>query len=331
MTSNQAVQRLRFGVIGCADIAWRRTLPAMADNPAIETVAIASRDKRRATEFTDRFGGTPLGDYAAVVESEDVDAVYIPLPLMMHAEWVERCLDAGKHVLVEKPMTDSYKESSRLVELARSRGLVLMENYMFLHHSQHAAVRKMLDDGVIGELRGFRGEFTIPPKPPGDIRYQLDVGGGPFLDFGGYPVRAALHVLGKKLQVVGAVFRRDAELDVVMSGSVLLATEQGVPVQLTFGMEHSYQNAYSLTGSTGRLMVDWAFTPPHTHRPVVRIERQDHREELVLDADHQFANVIDRFVATLRTGEDLRQEHEGTLEQAALMEQIELAAVNIPI
>jgi NDP-hexose-3-ketoreductase len=331
MTSNDTVQRLRFGVIGCADIAWRRTLPAMTDNPAIEMVAIASRDLRRATEFTDRFGGTPLGEYSAVVGCEDVDAVYIPLPLMMHGEWVERCLDAGKHVLVEKPMTDSYKESSRLIDLARSRDLVLMENYMFLHHSQHATVRKMLADGVIGEVRGFRGEFTIPPKPVGDIRYQLDVGGGPFLDFGGYPVRAALHVLGKKLQVVGAVFRRDAELDVVMSGSILLATDQGVPVQLTFGMEHSYANAYSLTGSTGRLMADWAFTPPHTHSPVIRVERQDHREELVLPADHQFANVIDAFVKNVLTGGDLRHEHEGTLEQAALMEQIELAAVTIAI
>jgi NDP-hexose-3-ketoreductase len=331
MTSDETVQRLRFGVIGCADIAWRRTLPAMIDNPAVAVTAIASRDVRRATEFTDRFGGTPFGDYSAVVDRDDVDAVYIPLPLMLHGEWVERCLDAGKHVLVEKPMTDSAKESSRLLDLARARGLVLMENYMFLLHSQHATVRRMLADGAIGEVRGFRADFTIPPKPAGDIRYQAEVGGGPFLDFGGYPVRAALHVLGEKLRVVGAVFRRDAELDVVMSGSVLLATSRGVPVQLAFGMEHSYANEYRIIGSSGRLTVDWAFTPPHTHRPVLRLERQDHREELVLPADHQFANVIDRFVDAVRTGADAREEHEGTLEQAALMEQIQVAAVTIAI
>jgi NDP-hexose-3-ketoreductase len=300
-------------------------------NAGIEVTAIASRDLRRATEFTDRFGGTPLAGYGAVVARDDVDAVYIPLPLMMHGEWIERCIDAGKHILVEKPMTDSAKESSRLIDAARSRGLVLMENYMFLHHSQHATVRKMLADGAIGDVRGFAGHFTIPPKPPGDIRYQVDVGGGPFLDFGGYPLRAALHVLGEKLQVVGAVFRRDTDLDVVMSGSVLLATERGVPVQLTFGMEHSYRNSYSLSGSTGRLTVPWAFTPPHTHKPVLRVERQDHREELVLAADHQFANVTQAFVDAVRDGRDLRQEHEGTLEQAALMEQIGLAALNVSI
>jgi NDP-hexose-3-ketoreductase len=331
MTNNGRVERLRFGVIGCADIAWRRTLPAMVTNPAIELVAIASRDKRRAARFADEFGGLPLEGYSAIVESPDVDAVYIPLPLMMHAEWVGRCLDAGKHVLVEKPMTSSYEQSSRLIERARSKGLVLMENYMFLQHSQHATVRKMVADGVIGEVRGFHGYFTIPPKPAGDIRYQPAVGGGPFLDFGGYPVRAALHVLGRKLQVVGAVFRRDTALDVVLSGSILLATDQGVPAQLTFGMEHSYRNAYSLTGSTGRLTLDWAFTPPHTHRPALRIERQDHREELVLPADQQFANLIEVFVETVLTGGDPQPEHEGTLEQAALMEQIERAALTIAV
>lgn len=167
MTSYQPAQRLRFGVIGCADIAWRRTLPAMETDPAIDVVAIASRDGDRARTFTDRFGGTPYAGYQAVAEHEDVDAVYIPLPLMLHAEWIERCLDAGKHVLVEKPMSDGYKESARLLDLARERGLVLLENYMFLYHSQHAAVRKLLADGAIGDLRGFHSAFTIPPKPPG--------------------------------------------------------------------------------------------------------------------------------------------------------------------
>ena len=116
-----------------------------------------------------------------------------------------------------------------------------------------------------------------------------------------------------------------------MSGSVLLATPQGVPAQLTFGMEHSYQNCYSLTGSTGRMMLDWVFTPPQTHRPIMRIERQDHRDELVLPADHQFAGVINAFVNAVLTGDEMRQEQEGTLEQAALIEQIQLMALKVKI
>lgn len=324
-------ERVRIGVLGCADIAWRRTLPAMRSDPAVEVVAIASRDKRRATEFADRFGGVPLEGYEALLERPQVDAVYIPLPALMHAEWIERTLVAGKHVLVEKPMTGTYQETSRLIELARSRRLVLLENVMFLYHSQHAAVRKLLADGAIGELRGFASAFTIPPKPAGDIRYQREVGGGAYLDFGGYPVRAALHFLGSDLRIVGAVFRQEAARDVVMSGSVLLCTPQGIGAQLTFGMEHSYRTSYSLSGSTGRILLDRAFTPPETYRPVLRIERQDHREELVLPADHQFANVISAFARAVRGGADLRSEAEGTLRQAALIEEIQRSAQRVRI
>ncbi|QFU89746.1 Gfo/Idh/MocA family protein [Amycolatopsis sp. YIM 10] len=329
--SVHAADRLRMGVMGCADIAWRRTLPAMLANASIDIVAIASRDERRAKEFTDRFGGVPVEGYEAFLARDDVDAVYLPLPGLLHAEWIERCLEAGMHVLTEKPMTASYAETRRLVDYARSAGLVLLENYMFLHHSQHTAVREMLAGGTIGELRLFSSAFTIPPKPAGDIRYQRDVGGGAFLDFGGYPVRAALHFLGPELDIVGAVFKHDREHDVVTSGSMLLCTPDGVAAQLAFGMEHSYRNSYSLSGSTGRLLLDRVFTPPETHQPVLRIERQDHREELVLPADHQFANIIDLFVGAVLDGDDVRAQDEWSLRQAALIEQIEAAALHIKV
>jgi NDP-hexose-3-ketoreductase len=232
-------------------------------------------------------------------------------------------------VLAEKPMTDSHAATARLIALARSRRLVLLENFMFLYHSQHTTVRKMLADGTIGDLRGFASAFTIPPKPAGDIRYRRDVGGGAFLDFGGYPVRAALHFLGNDLRVIGALFRHDREHDVVMSGSILLATPQGVGAQLTFGMEHSYRNSYELSGSTGRLLLDRVFTPPETAKPMLRIERQDHREELVLLADHQFANVVRTFARAVLDGGGLLAQEEGTLLQASLIDQIREAAVTV--
>ncbi|CCH33151.1 Gfo/Idh/MocA family oxidoreductase [Actinosynnema sp. NPDC047251] len=324
-------RRLRVGVVGCAEIAGRRTLPAMVANPDIEVVAIASRDEGRAREFTDRFGGSPLKGYSALIDREDVDAIYNPLPLLLHAEWTERALTAGKHVLVEKPMTDSHKESSRLIELARAKGLVLMENYMFLHHSQHSEVRRMVDGGAIGELRGFSAAFTFPPKPAGDIRYQPGVGGGAFLDFGGYPVKVAMYFLGNDLRIGGAVFREHRDFGAVLSGEVLLYTPAGITAHLSFGMEHSYRNSYRLIGSTGRLLLDWVFTPPETHRPVVRVERQDHREEFVLRADHQFANAISAFVHAVRTGQDLRPQHEDALEQITLLEGIQRQAAHIRV
>ncbi|MEU3722500.1 Gfo/Idh/MocA family oxidoreductase [Streptomyces sp. NPDC031705] len=323
--------RLRIGIMGCADIAWRRTLPAVEGNPAVEVAAIASRSRESAVRFTDRFGGVPVEGYDALLERDDVDAVYIPLPGRLHAEWVSRALEAGKHVLVEKPLTASREDTVRLVADARARGLVLLENYMFLYHSQHTAVRKALADGAIGEVREFTSAFTIPPKPAGDIRYQRAVGGGAFLDFGGYPVRAAQYFLGSDLKVVGAVFRHDRSRGVVLSGSVLLCTPEGVPARLTFGMEHSYRNTYSLSGSTGRIVLDRAFTPPETYQPVMRVERQDHQEQFVLPADHQFANVVDTFAGAVLRGLDVREHQEGSLRQAALVEEIRAHALVVEV
>lgn len=322
---------VRFGVLGAADIAWRRTLPALAADEGAEVVAVASRDVERAERFTGRFGGEALGDYDKLVDHPDVDAVYVPLPAMLHADWVERALDAGKHVFAEKPLTHSHERTAALVRLAEDKGLVLLENFMFLHHSQHRAVAGFLAEGVIGELRGFSATFTIPPKPAGDMRYRPDLGGGALLDIGVYPSRAALHFLGNDLDVVGAVLRHETARGVALSGDVLATTPAGVTAQLTFGMEHSYRTGYEFHGSEGTLSLDRVFTPPAGWQPTVRIARQDHREERTLPADDQFANVVRLFVEAVREGADLSACTAGSLRLASFVDQTRRTARRVEL
>jgi NDP-hexose-3-ketoreductase len=310
---------VRFGVLGCADIARRRMVPTLVAAPGARLLAVASRDRTRAAAFADRFGCTAVLGYDALLASSDIEAVYIPLPAMLHAGWVEQALMAGKHVLVEKPLTGDHAATARLLRLARSRGLVLMENIAFPLHAQHAAVRKLLADGAVGEVRDFASAFTIPALPGDDIRYQPDVGGGALLDLGVYPVRAALHHLGHDLDVTAAVLRRHGGTGAVVAGRILACTSQGVTADLHFGMAHSYRATCEFAGSEGRLAIDRAFTPPPDLAPVVRIERQDHREEITLPADDQFANVVGRFANAVRTGTDLGAHSEAGLHQARLV------------
>ncbi|MFF0825238.1 Gfo/Idh/MocA family protein [Micromonospora haikouensis] len=321
---------IRMGVIGCADIAWRRTLPAMENEPLITLTAIASRHRDRAAHFTERFGGVPVEGYEALLEQDDIDAVYVPLPAVLHAEWIERALRAGKHVLAEKPLTTDRKQAEHLFRVAAEHRRVLVENFMFLHHHQHQRVADMLADGVIGEVRSFASSFTIPPKPQGDIRYQADVGGGALLDIGVYPIRAAGRFLGPDLQVAGAVFRHERFRDVVVGGSALLATDQGVTAQLTFGMEHSYTNTYEFRGSTGRLWLNRVFTPPATHQPVIYIERQDHFEQFVLPADDQFAKIVRAFAQAVLAGSAPPEWTEGSLAHASLVDAVIAGALKFP-
>ncbi|MFD0546034.1 Gfo/Idh/MocA family protein [Streptomyces mexicanus] len=113
---------VRFGVLGCADIAWRRTLPAMRAEPSIEIRAVASRDLTKAERFTGSFGGAAVKGYAELLKRDDVDAVYIPLPAALHTEWVERAVLAGKHVLAEKPLTTRSPETARLLTSRANAG-----------------------------------------------------------------------------------------------------------------------------------------------------------------------------------------------------------------
>ncbi|MFC0037768.1 Gfo/Idh/MocA family protein [Actinomadura rayongensis] len=314
---------LRIGVIGCADIAVRRLLPAMAAAPGVVPVAVASRSAERAAETARAFGCRPVHGYAGLLAADDVDAVYVPLPAALHAEWVERALLAGKHVLAEKPLTLSSERTAELFALARSRGLVLMENVMFVHHGQHAAVRALVSGGAIGELRAFHAAFTIPRLAPGDIRYDADLGGGALWDVGVYPVRAALHFLGPDLTVVGSMLSSGRVTGVDTLGAALLRTPDGVAAHLTFGLEHAYVSTYTLHGGEGRITVDRAFTPPADHRPRVRVERRSGVEEPPLDAEDQVVATVTAFARAVAAG---TCDGAASLRQAELLDELRDAA-----
>jgi NDP-hexose-3-ketoreductase len=317
---------LRVGVLGCASIAWRKMLPAMTASPEVEVVAIASRGRERAEEFTARFGGDPVTGYQKLLDRDDVEAVYVPLPAGMHLEWTLAALEAGKHVLVEKPAVLTRAEGERMVRAAAERGLLVQESFMFLHHGQHAAVAKAVADGEIGELRAFTAEFGIPPLPAGDIRTIRELGGSALADVGVYPIRAAQLFLGDDVEVAGAVLRTDEELGVDVAGSVLLRTPAGVTAQLSFGFTHSYRAMYALWGSAGRLELHRAYTPPDSWQPVLRVERQDHVEERTLPADQQFPNIVSAFARTVRSGADFAAHGQALLRQAALLDAVRAAA-----
>lgn len=293
-----------LGVLGCADIAVRKVLPAAERHPGIKTTVIASRDAHKARAVADRFGAAAERGYQGVLDRPDVDAVYIPLPPALHAEWTERALRAGKHVLAEKPLTTDQHATRALVELAAATRRVLMENYMFLRHGQHRRIGRLLADGAIGEVREVRATFAIPPRPADDIRHRADLGGGALFDVGGYPVRAALLLLGTDLCVAGAVLRHSARLGVdVGGGALLVRPDDGVTAQLSFGMEHFYTSSYEVLGSTGRISLSHAFTPPPEHAPVARLEQRGLVRDVVMDAEDQCAATLAAFAAAVAAAE----------------------------
>lgn len=288
-------------MVGCADIALRRMLPAFAASPHTVVTAIASRTADKARAAADTFGCAAVVGYDALLERSDVDAVYVPLPVALHARWTERALRAGKHVLAEKPLTARADDTARLLGLAREHGVVLAENYLFVHHSAYTAVRELVAEGAIGGVRALHASFTIPPRPADDIRYRADLDGGALLDIGVYPVRLASLLLGPALRVHGAVLRHDTARGVDLGGGALLGDPvTGASAQLVFGMEHGYTAGWRLLGSEGSLTLDRAYSPPAEHCPVLRIERAGGVEERVLPAHDQATAAVAAFAASVR-------------------------------
>jgi predicted dehydrogenase len=320
---------VRMGVLGCASIAFRRVLPAMQEAKGIELRAVASRDPAKARVFAEHFGCAAAAGYEDLLAREDIDAVYVPLPTGLHAYWVSRALEAGKHVLSEKPLTWDRSTALDLVDQAQKAGLWLMENYMFLHHSQHETVRGLVAEGRIGAPRVFSASFGIPPLAPADVRYDPGLGGGALLDVGVYPIRAASYFLGPELDVIGSVLRLHPDRGVDVAGHILLATPAGVTAELSFGFEHSYRSWYALWGDRGRLTLDRAFTPPPARQPLIRIESQDHAEELTLPADHQFKNIAEFFARSILTGAHYEPQARAITHQAELVDRVRSNAVRV--
>ncbi|RDG38174.1 Gfo/Idh/MocA family protein [Streptomyces corynorhini] len=317
---------LRTGVLGCAAIARRTTLPALAADPSVRLVAVASRSRAKAEDVARAFGCEAVTGYAELLARDDIDAVYVPLPPALHTEWVGRALAAGKHVLAEKPLTTNLADAAELVAAARTAGLLLMENFAFLHHGQHDAVRALVDEGAIGEVRHLTAEFGFPPLPSGDIRYDPALGGGALLDAGVYTLRAASLYLGPETGVHGAVLRTDPGTGVDTAGAALVADPAGRTGQLSFGFDRAYRCAVTLWGSEGTLTLDRAFTAPPTLRPVLRLTRQDLTEERTLPAGHQFGSLISHFARTALDGGDLKTPGEDLLRQATLVDAVRQAA-----
>src|SRR5262249_42435535 len=169
----------------------KRVLPAFARSTHAELRAIASRSLGRARAAAAAAGiPTAYGSYEQLLEDPAIDAVYIPLPNSLHADWAMKAAERGKHVLCEKPLAPTAAAAQRVVDFCRAKGVCLLDGFAWPHHPRTARLRQLLDGGRLGEVRRVTGAFTFAMRPldPANIRLRPELGGGSLLDVGCYPV-----------------------------------------------------------------------------------------------------------------------------------------------
>jgi predicted dehydrogenase len=288
--------RLRWGILGCARITRRGLIPGIRESARGMLQALGSRDRTTAEAWAREFAVPKAHDgYQAVLDDPDVDAVYIPLPNELHKPWVLAAAAAGKHVLCEKPLARGAEEARVMATECRARGVVLMEAFMWRHQPRTAALRRLVADGAIGELRLVRSSFSFPIAA-GDWRLDPARGGGALWDIGCYGVSTARLFAAAEPELVRSLARFGPS-GVDLSLTAALRFPGGVLGLIDCSFEQPFRCIYELVGTRGSIGVPDAYLPPA--QPVARVRGTDRDQDLVFDGGNQYAAMVDAFAAAV--------------------------------
>jgi xylose dehydrogenase (NAD/NADP) len=269
---------VRLGIVSTADIN-RKVIPGAHASDKIELVAVASREQRRADEYARQWDiPRAYGSYEALLEDPEVDAVYISLPNTMHREWSIRSLEAGKHVICEKPFSRHPEDVEEAFAAAERTGRLLTEAFMYRHNPQTARLGELARDGAIGDLRVIRTAFSYALYDVDNIRLRTDVDGGSLMDVGCYCVSGSRLLAGEPESVYGQAYVGPTGTDWVFAGALRFPGD--VLAVFDCGTCLTERDELEVVGSEGSLFLD---DPWHCNVPVIEIRRTDGVERVELD------------------------------------------------
>ena len=297
---------VRWGIISTANIARGQFLPGLRAAGGIPA-AVAGRDLGRAQAWAEQHGvDRAVAGYQALIDDPDIDALYVPLPNSLHAEWTIKALRAGKPVLCEKPLCGTLAEAEQVLAVAGETGTLLWEAFVFPFHAQFAAVQKLLADGAVGELLEIQSDFHFMVRNPANIRLARDLDGGALNDVGCYPVRIALELFGAgHTDAWATAVWGGHDVDVDTQGS--LGFPGGRRLLLTCGMRRAYDTFTRLLGTAGQIQLTNPFHPGRGDSYTVLTDGEPPRTLDAGAAEPSFTGMIRHIQNVLRDGEPPRQ------------------------
>jgi len=298
---NPAMQApvLRWGFLGTARIN-RVMIPPLRASAGNRLLAVASREQATADAYAREWGiERAHGSYEALLSDPEIDAVYIPLPNHLHAEWAIRAARAGKHVLCEKPLALTVAEVDAMEAAARESGVVLAEAFMYRHHPQTQKVKELVDAGAIGAVRFVRGTFSFPLTRPDDVRLRPEWGGGCLWDVGCYPLSFTRFLLGAEpVEVFGSQVLGPSGIDETFAGQLVFPG--GVLAQVDAGFRSLFRAEMEIAGSTGTIRVRHPWKPA-PDQPIL-LTRGDETEAVPVAECDRYRLEIEDLAGAVRTG-----------------------------
>ena len=256
--------KIRWGILSTAKIGTLKVIPGMQRGEFCDVVAIASRDANRAKQTADALGiAKSYGSYEELLADADVDAIYNPLPNHLHVPWSIKALEAGKHVLCEKPIGLSAEEGQQLVEAgARFPRQKLMEAFMYRHHPQWQRARQLVQRGDVGELRTIQSFFSYHNVDAANIRNRADIGGGGgLMDIGCYNISLSRFIFDAEPQRVLGIVEYDPTFEIDRLASGIMEFEGGTS-SFTCGTQLVPYQRVNIFGTTGRVEIEIPFNAP---------------------------------------------------------------------
>ncbi|MAD79926.1 MAG: Gfo/Idh/MocA family oxidoreductase [Pirellulaceae bacterium] len=288
---------IRWGILSTAKIGTEKVIPAMQQGELCEIAAISSRSVETAVEVAKRLGiPKAYGSYEEILADPEIDAIYNPLPNHLHVAWSIRALEAGKHVLCEKPIGLSSAEGQQLVDAGKQHpSLKLMEAFMYRHHPQWQRARQIVNDGGIGQLLTIQSAFSYFNDDAGNIRNMADLGGGGIMDIGCYPISLSRFIFdAEPARVIGSIdqdpsFQTDRRASVVLDFS-------GPTSTFTCSTQMAPYQRVNIFGEKGRVEIEIPFNAPSDRSCKIWHQQADASiEEIVFDICNQYAVQGDLF------------------------------------
>jgi len=265
-----AASRVKWGIVSTADIN-RKVIPGATESPTVELVAVASRTQERADAYAAEWGiPRAHGSYEALLADPEIEAVYISLPNTLHTEWSVRAVEAGKHVLCEKPFTRHPEQVAEAWDAADRAGRLLSEAFMYRHNPQTKRAQELVRSGAIGELRLVRSTFSYGLYDEDNIRLRADVEGGALMDVGCYNVSWSRLIAGEPERVWGEAWYGPSGTDWSFTGTMRFPND--VLAYFDCGTAMTNRDEVEIVGSEGSLFLD---DPYHCVNPVIEVRRGD--------------------------------------------------------
>lgn len=290
------MSKIRWGVLSTSKFAQNKIIPAVKHCQHAEISAIASRNLDSAQEVATRLGiSTAYGSYEELLADANIDAIYNPMPNHLHVDWSIKALQAGKHVLCEKPIGLSSAEGQRLVDAAKQHPqLKIMEAFMYRLHPQWQRAKQLVDEGRIGQLRTIQSFFSYFNTDANNIRNKADIGGGGMMDIGCYNVSLSRFIFGTEPKRVLGIAEFDPQFQTDRLASGVLDFGNGTATFTCSTQLTPYQRV-NIFGTEGRVEIEIPFNAPPDKPCRMWHQQGDKIEEIVFDICDQYTIEFDQF------------------------------------